>query len=55
METGGSGPCHPTLALRIRGKLNVLWGWEKDQAKEAKQSERESSGEPRDPGRNLPG
>lgn len=29
METGGSRPRHPTLALRICGKLNVLWGWEK--------------------------
>lgn len=29
METGGSGPRHPTLALRICGKLNVLCGWGK--------------------------
>lgn len=33
METGGSGPRHPTLALRIRGKLNVLWVGEKTRLK----------------------
>ena len=36
METGGSGPRHPTLPLRICGKLNVLWSWGKG-PQEAKQ------------------
>lgn len=35
-ERGGSEPRHSILALRIHGKLNVLWVWGKGQAKDAK-------------------